>query len=74
MVEHKLKLKQYRSGNFFHKIQTFKFVDGDLVTVSLDEKGKKVIFKKGIERYELGYTPIQGDRLYPVVVMYYPDD
>ena len=55
-------------------IKTFKFVEGDLITVSLDESNKIINFTKGIDKYKLSYKPIEGDLLYPVVVLYYPED
>lgn len=54
--------------------QTFKFVEGDLITVSIDEEIKLINFKKGIDSYKLPYESIEGDELYPVVVLYYPED
>ena len=45
-----------------------------MVTVSLDEENKMIHFKRGIDSYELPYQPIPGDKLYPVVVLYYEQD
>jgi hypothetical protein len=44
------------------------------VTISLDEGNKKIIFRKSIDKYELPYEPVKGDRLFPIAVLYYPDD
>lgn len=32
-------------------VKTFNFIEGDLVTCILDQKNKKVIFKRGINSY-----------------------
>jgi len=45
-----------------------------LITVSIDEEIKLINFKKGIDSYKLSYESIEGDELYPVVVLYYPED
>jgi hypothetical protein len=42
--------------------------------VTLDEETNKVHFRRGIDRYELNYTPISDSPLYPVVILYYPTD
>jgi hypothetical protein len=42
--------------------------------VTLDEETNKVHFRRGIDRYELKYTPISNSPLYPVVILYYPTD
>lgn len=42
--------------------------------MSLDESNKIINFTKGINKYKLSYKPIEGDLLYPVVVLYYPED
>jgi len=40
----------------------------------LDESNKIINFKKGIDNYKMAYNSIEGDLLYPVAVLYYPED
>ncbi len=42
--------------------------------MSLDEKEKKVRFRRGVDSYELKYASLQGDPLFPVAILYYPND
>ena len=47
---------------------------GDIISMQLDASSKKVIFKKKAESFEIPYSTIEGDDLYPCALFYYMND
>lgn len=46
----------------------------DIITISVDFDTKKMTFKKKNEKYELDFTTIADDPLYPCALFYYMND
>ncbi len=47
---------------------------GDIIQISVDYDTQKMTFKKKNEKYELEFTTIPGDALYPCALFYYMND
>ncbi len=54
--------------------QAFKFMTNDVIVITVDNQAKKMTFKKKNQKYELDFTIIQGDPLYPCALFYYMND
>lgn len=46
----------------------------DVISITVDYDSKKMTFKKKNEKYELDFTTIPGDPLYPCALFYYMND
>lgn len=55
-------------------MQAFKFMTNDVIVITVDHETKKMTFKKKAEKYELDFSTIQGDPLYPCALFYYMND
>lgn len=62
------------NAEFNNKVKAFKFAKGDVITAVVSMKESKITFKKKAESFEVPFTAIAGDELYPCALFYYVND